>query len=92
MMRCELGQGLIGIGATDDRAVFTYQKNVAANDVTFTLETTTDLINWSNADASFELVSETASGDGTAIVSVRWKDAAVPNGEVFIHLRASAAQ
>jgi hypothetical protein len=84
------GQGLIGIGAADSRAVFTYQKNLAANDVTYTLETTSDLINWSNADASFELVTETDNGDGTAIVAVRWKDAAVPNGEVYIRLRATA--
>ena len=86
------GRGLIGIGTSENRVAFSYQKNLAADNVNYALETSGDLITWNNADDSFELVSETDNGDGTAKVSVRWKDAAVPNGEVYIRLRATQAQ
>ncbi|MGK0188968.1 MAG: hypothetical protein ACI9R3_004784 [Verrucomicrobiales bacterium] len=86
------GQGLIGVGALGSRAAFAYQKNLAADDVSFALETSTDLITWINADDRFDLVTETDNGDGTAQVSVLWKEAEVPDGEVYIRLRTNQTQ
>ena len=60
--------GVQTFGARDHFSL-SYQRNLAAEDVTMTVEKSTDLINWSSA--GLELMTDENQGDGTSLVTWR---------------------
>ena len=68
----------------NDERAFTYRRNKAATDLIFTVETSTDLVNWIDA-ASLDLVeiSTVDNGDGSESITLR-----LPGGDATQALRA----
>ncbi len=65
--------------------ILSYPRNLAADDVSFVIETSEDLKNWSPSGDIYVLESETPLGDGTSLME--WR--AVPTGAPlsFVRLR-----
>jgi hypothetical protein len=84
------GPGLTSVSiAGDGQPGFTYQKNLEATDVAFALEISTELESWSDATDRFEATGETPNGDGTAMVTFRWKEPIPEEGEIYIRLKVT---
>jgi hypothetical protein len=75
-------------GATDDYLTISFQTNLTANEETYTVESSDDLVNW-RADAV--RVSATNNGDGTTTETWRAPEPIVPNHEtesgLYLRLR-----
>ena len=76
-------------GAPAEYAVFTYRRNLAADDATEVVELSTDLVEWGSGDAHALPVSSTDNGDGTNTVIWRSADPIEPGVRLFLRLRAT---
>ena len=65
--------------------VLSYPRNLAADDVSFVIETSEDLKTWSSSGDSYVLESETPLGDGTSLME--WHAAPTGDPRSFVRLR-----
>ena len=65
--------------------IFSYPRNLAAVDVSFVIETSENLINWSPSGGSYVLESETPLGDGTTLME--WSAVPTDAPQSFVRLR-----
>jgi hypothetical protein len=67
---------------------FTYLKRLGADDVTFLIEASTNLINWTDASALLIEQSRTHQGDGTALIKSKLSPA-VSGTRWFFRIRVT---
>ena len=85
----QVGSGTFdnGAGGTDQYLTLTYRRNLAADDVLYEVQTTTDLGAWSALGTV--LVSSEPNGDGTAMVTYRSTTPLASIAREFIRLQVS---
>ena len=66
---------------------FVTQRSLSADDVIVTLQTSTDLQTWVNADALLELSNEENLGNGNARYTWSLQDSADPSTQLFVRIR-----
>ncbi len=76
--------GVQEFGGPDHFAI-TYQRNLAADDVSIAVEKSTDLVTWIS-DASIILESEMVQGDGTSLVTWRVADPLPSDDRCFLRI------
>jgi hypothetical protein len=76
----------------DDFLAITFQKSLLATDVTFEIQTSTDLSNWITGDA-FTMVSEIPNGDGEIAAAIWRSTAPITSSKIqYLRVRISLAQ
>jgi hypothetical protein len=76
----------------DDFLAITFQKSLLATDVTFEIQTSTDLSNWITGDA-FTMVSEIPNGDGETAAAIWRGTAPITSSKIqYLRVRISLAQ
>ena len=76
---------------TEDFLAITFQKSLLATDLTFEIQTSTDLANWITSDA-FTMVSEISNGDGETAVAIWRSSAPITSGKIqYLRVRISLA-
>jgi hypothetical protein len=82
--------GTSGVAAQADESgglLFSHPRNLAADDVIFSVELSTDLVSWVPVGEDFIIESDTPSGDGTSVVV--WRASPVAPRE-FVRLRVDS--
>ena len=57
--------------APGDYLLFSYRRNLAADDVIYLVEVSSDLVTWTSGTGIVEYLREVHQGDGTSIVAYR---------------------
>ena len=80
----------VRFGAEDFLAI-TFQKSLLATDVTFEIQTSTDLVNWKTSDA-FTMVSEISNGDDETAVAIWRSTTPITSSKIqYLRVRISLA-
>ena len=80
----------VRFGAEDFLAI-KFQKSLLATDVTFEIQTSTDLANWKTSDA-FTMVSEISNGDDETAVAIWRSTAPITSSQIqYLRVRISLA-
>ncbi len=72
-------------GVVDEYVVFEFTKNLAATGLTFSIESSIDIIGWTNVSADFDYLSTRNNWDGTATVRYRSVNPFPSDGERGIY-------
>jgi len=72
-------------GVVGEYVVFEFTKNLAATALAFSIESSTDIVQWTNVSADFVYLSTTNNGDGTATVQYRSENPFPPGSERGIY-------
>ena len=73
------------IGANSDgAALISYTRNLSADDVVYSVESSSDLHTWNTLDPGIYLESETPMGDGTSVVT--WQYTPTGDSRIFVRL------
>ncbi len=77
------------VAAADPHATFTFRRNLAADDVIYSVEVSNDFENWSSDHADVLFVSSSDSGYGYALVTYRCALPFNPDSRQFMRLEVS---
>ena len=79
-------------GVSGDYLIIRIQRDLAAEDMTISGETSSDLTRWESGPAAVVLLHETANGDGTSTLTFRSTEAVESGSKTYIRARAEQRQ